>query len=214
MVNLFEPFLISLLRKHQVSLATAKTEERHADQVRIPDTKLFSKITSASKQEGTADLPIGNVGVKASFFSPWKTERWLEILKDTKSTTSEDTKPHWNFLFPEIPWSSERIYWRDEKSKSQFFGTLGKNQDTFCLCLLFDSLRTGKVWIYIEHSVRPESSCAIIFQTEKDFMKRKIEQDKSLLQKELKNLGNIRISVETNNDNLVKMTQIQRGILV
>lgn len=214
MVNLFEPFLLSLLRKHQVLQASSKTEDILVEKVKVPEIKIFQKIASATARGSAEEVPLKNVGIKESFFSPQRTERWLGILSETKSVASEEIKPHWNFLFPEIPLFEERIFWQDEKAKSQCFATMGKKEDTFCLCLLFESLRTGKVWIYLEYSTRAETSCSLFFQTEKESMKRKIEQDKTLLAKELKNLGNIRISVETNNDNLVKMTQNQLGILV
>jgi len=213
MVNLFEPFLISLLKKFPISSAPSKFEGNMAKEIGNLQPKVLSKINFPAMTPIRTDVPIKHAEMKDAFFSEVKTDRWMEILRDSRSV-SEELKPHWSFLFPEIPWSEDRIYWEDEKSKSKFYGTIANKKGAFSLCLLFESLRTGKIWIYLEYFPTLEKSCAVIFRTEKEFMKRKIQRDKSFLASELKILGKIRISVETSNDNLVKLTQNQLGILV
>jgi hypothetical protein len=120
---------------------------------------------------------------------------------------------HWNFLFPEIPWSEERLYWEDEKKKSKFFGLVTSKKDFFLFCVLFDSIRTGKVRIYLEFNPAEDKTSSVIFQTEREAMRRKIDRDKADLGSQLKILGKIRILVEANNDNLAKMTQNRLGLL-
>jgi hypothetical protein len=213
MVNLFEPLLLTFLKKTSPSAETKK------DLTNL-QTK-FSEIHSSVKIKtienhltGTIEIyPPNFPGIKKSFFSEDKARHWMEILQQ-KNPEGKDLKLHWNFLFPEIPWSNERIYFNDEKNKSKFYGTLSKEKDTFLLCVLFDSIRTGKIWIYLEYHPHPKKSGSVFFRTEKESIKRMIEKDKFTLMKELEVLGKIRISVETSNDSLVKALDTKLGILV
>jgi len=211
MVNLFEPILFSFIKNRSIlpssppeNVSNPKLQKAGLIQNHIQPELRLTQV----KEETQAVFPDS----KRSFFSEAKTTQWMEILRD-QDPKSKELSLHWNFLFPEIPWAEERIYWEDEKKKSKFFASLASKKDTHLLCVLFDSLRTGKVWIYLEYHPTSENTSSVFFQTEKESMKRRIYMDKPELEAQLRILGKIRIQVETNNDNLAKMTHIGRGRL-
>ncbi len=211
MVNLLEPFLSTLLKNTLKPLPSKATEENPTlapSSLHIPKSKNQLIPLPLDNEKSQPKFPEA----KRAFFSDIKSSHWFEIQKD-EGIESKEIKHQWNFLFPEIPWSEERIYWEERNRKSKFYSTLASKKDSFLLCVLFDSERTGKVWIYMEYNPKAEDTSSIFFQTERDSMKRKIEREIAQLEKQLYQLGNIRIQVETSNDNFAQMTQIRLGIL-
>ncbi len=213
MVNLFEPFVLSLL----------KTIPRYASenppQKPTPTQNLSSPLPikipnkPQNSHQVLAEPTLFHRPAKEFFFSEVKMERWMDVLKQNQSPT-EELKPIWNFLFPEIPWSKDRFYWEDERERSKAYGTIFKDKNAFYLCVHFDSAKTGKISIYIEYQNGEKPTCTIIFRAVKEETAERIMLDSSQLKEELKFLGKIRLEVEADNDHIANKLSSQVGIQV
>lgn len=214
MVNLFEPLLLNFIRKEVLSFNIDRKNESNPSYKSIPKQIISSPVFSqVNKPSDDKVIKVDFPEIKSSFFSEEKTTPWLDFFQNRSSDTGQN-KAHWNFLFPEIPWSSEQLDWQDEKSDGKLTGHYVEKEDTHSLCLLFESEKTGKIWIYFEYKLIPQPTAVLQFQIQKDSYYRLIRADKEDLTRQLSMLGNVRITVEKMNSELSNLSDLRRGILV
>ncbi len=138
--------------------------------------------------------------VRDSFFSESKTEQWQHATEKSDPKSIE-WKPLWNFLFPEIQWTKNRIHFHDKKKKRSFEGFFQKEGEAdYYFCALFESLLTGKIWIifYFPNSVQKDGILEIKANLPQTLVR--LKKDIPKLKPAFSGIGEIRFFMETNRD--------------
>ena len=154
MVNLYEPILLLLHKHKQQSGVFEKMDMGKNHTPTILNSKEAQRLRNAGEIQKQEILP--KIGIQNTLFSEEKTRHWFEI-QSQKNLETKDLKNHWNFIFPEMPWTKETIHWEDQNANRKLIANFGKSKDPFRLLVLFDSIKTGKIWIYLTyHSIPPQ----------------------------------------------------------
>ncbi|TGN18532.1 hypothetical protein [Leptospira idonii] len=106
--------------------------------------------------------------IRESIFQSSKMTEWRNITEKEDPTVKE-WKPVWNFLFPGVAWTKNRSYWKDERKKRgwECFYRLEENTPKY-FCIVFESLRTGKIWFFFSFPYEDETFFRLDIQTEKE----------------------------------------------
>ncbi|BDA78917.1 hypothetical protein LPTSP3_g18470 [Leptospira kobayashii] len=151
--------------------------------------------SGSNKQELASFLKIRN-----GFFNESKTEQWQHATEKSDPKSIE-WKPLWNFLFPEIQWTKNRIHFQDKKKKRSFEGFFQKEGEAdYYFCALFESLITGKIWILFYFSNSSPEEGILEMKANLPHTLTRLKKDIPKLKPAFSGIGEIRFFMEPNRD--------------
>lgn len=174
----------------------------------LPNSAKINSQKSGSVPVNKQEL-VSYTKIKNSFFNESKTNQWKHAT-ETSDPKSVEWKPLWNFLFPEIQWTKNRIHFQDKKKKRSFEGFFQKEGDADYFCAIFESIITGKIWILF---YLPKAGKEGILEIKANFPHTlaRLKKDIPKLKPSLFGIEEIRFFIEPNS-NLVGSESEFRGI--
>jgi hypothetical protein len=198
LVNLFEPSLIQLLKQRIDPPFSAprniNLHKRSSLLEQNPGVIKQAIIKGNSVPEPTLETSKFRE-IKSAFFDTVKTNHWMEIQRQA-SSDGKELKNHWEFLFPEIPFTNERFYFEDLENKSKLYGTLGQEKESYWLGIFFESLQTGKISIFLTYHKAKERKGSVSFQVQSELTFESLLRDKEMIAKQLAILGKVHVTIE------------------
>ncbi|TGN08264.1 hypothetical protein [Leptospira ilyithenensis] len=160
---------------------------------------------SSNKQELASFLRV-----RDSFFNESKTEQWQHATEKSDPKSIE-WKPFWNFLFPEIQWTKNRIHFHDKKKKRSLEGFFQKEGEDSYFCALFESLFTGKIWIIFYFPSSPKKEGILEIKANLLHTLVRLKKDIPKLKPAFSGIGKIRFFMEPNIDS-AELKRRDRGM--